>query len=95
MIAVILLYESRNRPFTCRLPCLGEVIYIVGHGCKHLLLRYATYSGIVGAHGYILQVVQLAENAELREFCDAREEHELQIRITVFEWRIEIAHDIA
>ena len=95
MISVILLLQSSDGFFASYLPSLGEVIEIVGHLRQHLLLGYAAYSGIVGAHGYVLEVVQLAEDAELRKLRYAGEEDKLQIRVTVFQRRIEIAHNIA
>ena len=55
------MFYSFSPRFFCGLLRLGEVVDIVGHGSEHLLLRDATHAGIVGAHGYVLQVVQFAE----------------------------------
>ena len=38
---------------------------------------------------------QLAENAQLGEFGDARQEHETQVRVAALQRAVEIAHDVA
>ena len=95
VIAVILLLQSLDGFLASYLLSLGKVVDIVGHLRQHLVLGDAAHSSIVGAHGDVLQVVKLAEDAELRELGDAGEEDELEIWVTVFQRRIEIAHHIA
>ena len=95
MIAVILDLQALYGFFACCLESLSKVIDIVGHGSEHLLRGYTAHSSIVGAHGYVLQVVKLAEYAELRELGDAGEENKLEIWIAVFQRRVEISHHIA
>ena len=46
-------------------------------------------------HGDILQVVQLAEDAELRKLGDACEKNETEVGVAVLQGRIEVAHHIA
>ena len=65
MVAVVLIFQLRYRLIACRPPMFGKVVNIVGHLRCHLLNSDAAHCGIVWAHGDILKVVKLAENAEL------------------------------
>ena len=59
---------------------------------QHFLFANATNSGIRFIHADILDVVQFAEDAQLRKFRDACQEHETQIRVARLEWAVEIPH---
>ena len=54
-------------------------IYIIRHIRQEFVYRYAAYSGILIVHGDIVYVVQLAEYAQLREFCYACNEYKAQL----------------
>ena len=58
-------------------------------------LGYAANVSIFLVHAYIIDIVQLAEDAQLGELGDSREEHEAQILVATLQRRIEIAHHIA
>ena len=95
MITVILPFKTLHSTFARGLLGLSKIVKIVCHGSDHLLFGDAAYAGIVWSHGYVLQIVEFAEDAELRELGDAREEDKMQIWVAVFQRRIEIAHHIA
>ena len=71
---------------------LGKALHIGQHLSVELLAADAADGGILVVHGYVEQVVQLTEDAELRKLGDAREEHELKIRVERLDGRIEVLH---
>ena len=73
---------------------LGKNVNIVSHLCLHFLHRDTADGGKVGKHTDVLQIVQFAENAQLRKLGDAREEHEPQIGVTVLQRTVEVAHHL-
>ena len=58
---------------------LGHQLDVGAHLCGQLLLTDAAETFVCRLHGDVVQVVELAEHAHLREFRDARDEHELQM----------------
>ena len=73
---------------------LGKSVDIIAHLCKHFLLGDAADAGIRFVHAHIFDVIQFAEDAELREFRDARQEDETEHWLTIFQGTVEIAHRI-
>ena len=63
MVAVILVLKLCYCHLECHPTVFGEVIYIVGHLSEHLLHCDTANGSIIRAHGYVLQVVQFAEDA--------------------------------
>ena len=61
----------------------------------YFLFRDAADGGIFRQHADILNIVQLAKDAQLGELGDARQEHEAQVGVAGFERTIEIPHDVA
>ena len=55
----------------------------------------AADAGVWLVHTHILDVVQLAEDAELRELRDARKKHKTEQWLAIFQGTVEIAHRIA
>lgn len=55
----------------------------------------AADGGVFRQHADVFNVVQLAEDAQLRELGNARQEHEAQVRVAGFKGTIEITHNIA
>ena len=92
MIAVVFPLE----PFEClvhaEVQVLGKALHIGQHLSVELLAADAADGGILVVHGDVEQVVQLTEDAELRKLGDAREEHELKIRVERLDGRIEVLH---
>ena len=86
MIAVILLCQCCNGFLAAYLLIIGKIIYIVAHLCQHLFFGNTTDAAEFRVHGYILQVVEFAKDAQLRELGYAREEHKLQIWVAVLQW---------
>ena len=61
----------------------------------HFLFRDATDGGVFRQHADVLDIIQFAEDAELRELSNTGEEDETQVRVTGFERTIKVAHDVA
>ena len=95
MITVIVFLQFGNRFLTGQFLRFCQFVYILRHLRKHFLLGDAADARILIIHRDIGDIVQLAEDAELRELGDAREEDEAEIRLTSLEWTKEIAHDVA
>ena len=95
VIAVILLCKDFDCPLTCPSVIGGQPVDVVHSMSKHFLLGDAAYCGKIRVHGNVCQVVQFAEDADLRELGDAGEEQEMQVGVGIFQRRVEVAHDVA
>lgn len=95
MVAVVVVLEAAQSVFAADAEAYGEQVDVEGHLADQLLLADAANGRELGVHADVLQVVELAENTELRELGDAGEEHEPQPCVACFEWRIELAHHLA
>ena len=73
----------------------GKSVDIIAHLGQHFLLGDTADAGVRLVHAHILDIVQLAENAELRELRDASKKHETEQWLTIFQGTVEIAHRIA
>ena len=66
------------------------------HFRLHIVLQFrlgnAADGGILRHHRDILQIVQLAENAELCKLVDSGNENEPQIRVQTLDRAVEIPH---
>ena len=74
---------------------LGKSIDIIAHLCKHFLLGDTADAGVRLVHTHILDIVQLAEDAQLRKLRDARQEDKSEQWLAIFQGTVEIAHRIA
>ena len=74
---------------------LGKSIDVIAHLGQHFLLGDAADTGIRLVHAHILDIVQLTEDAELRELRDARKKHKTEQWLAIFQGTVEIAHRIA
>ncbi len=79
MIAVVTFFQFCHNLVVSDAELLADIVYMSAHLSAYLVFRYAADGGKRLVHTYILDIVQLAEYAELREFCDAGEEDESQI----------------
>ena len=95
MVAVVILLQLCHHLPRRQLVGLSQTGDAVLHVVQQFRFRYAADAGIVILHGDVADIVQFAEDAELREFRDAGEEDEAQIWVAVFERTVEIAHDVA
>ena len=66
----------------------GIILDISRHLRADLILANAAYGGKGGQHGDVLEVVQLAEDTQLREFHDAGDEDKLKVRVAILQRRI-------
>ena len=74
---------------------LSQYLYVGLQLCEQLLLCDAADALVVGVEGELLQVVQLAEHGELREFGNTGQEDETQILRLGLQRREETAHAVA
>ena len=95
MITVIVFLQFGNRFLPSQFLRFCQFVYILRHLRKHFLLGDAADARILIIHRDIGDIVQLAEDAELRELGDAREENEMQMGVAVLQRRVEVAHDLA
>ena len=95
VVAVILSAQSLNHLFPGISQLLSHIINIARHLRQHLPLGNATDGCIRLIHTDILDIVQLAEDTELRELGNTRQEDEAQVGIASLQRRIEIAHRVA
>ena len=95
MISVVIVFQLFQQLFTAQPHPVRHQVYVLAHLREHLLLCYTADSGIVRVHADILDVVQLAEDTQLRELGDACQEDESQPGVAGLERAVEIAHDLA
>ena len=81
VIAVVVVLQLLQRLFAAQFQAGSQHIQVLVHLRFHLFLSDATDGGIFGQHTDVLDVVQLAEDAQLRELGDTRQEHEAQIGV--------------
>ena len=95
MITVISLFQFQHRFLFAHFLRNGKPFYVSRHPFQHFLLRNATNGSVRLVHTDIRDIVQLAEDAELRELGDAGQKHESQIGITRLQRTVKVAHHIA
>ena len=95
MIAIIMTFQLLDGFFPAEFQFLSQFINIIAHLGQQFLLGDTADAGIRHLHTHILDVVQLAEDAELRELRDACQEHKSEQWLAIFQRTVEIAHRIA
>ncbi len=92
MIAVVFLLEPCECLVYAEVQTFGKQLHIGQHPRVQLIATDATNGRILVIHGDVEQVVQFAENAQLRELGDAREEHEFEIRVEHLDRVVKVLH---
>ena len=95
MVTVIIRFQGTQGTLRRNAEVVGQTTDILAHLLTHFLLRDATERGVLREHADILDIVQLAEDAQLRELRDTCQEYETQIRIAGFQRTIEVTHHVA
>ena len=95
MVTVVLAFEQSKYFFSAFLFLFSKFVQIVCHLRADFLFADAADGCKRWQHGDVLQIVQLAEDAKLRELGDAREENKMQMGVAVLQRRVEVAHDLA
>ena len=95
MIAVIILFQLVDYLLFRYVSSSGKLLNIFRHLHQKFFFGDATDTSIVIIHGYVGDVVQFAEDADLRELGDACQEDKAQFCFAVFQRTEEVAHDIA
>ena len=95
MVTVIIRFQGTQGTLRRNAEVVGQTTDTLTHMLTHLLLRDATEGGVLREHADILDIVQLAEDAQLRELRDTCQEYETQIRIAGFQRTIEVTHHVA
>ncbi len=90
MVAVIFYFQLRVSLVAGPAVLPGELAYSVIEIPVQFVFGDSANRRIYGLHGYVEDVVQTAEHAELAEFSDTGEQHEPQLRILGFHHAVEI-----
>ena len=72
----------------------GKLVHVSTHLTKQFIFGDSANAGIRLVHADVLDVVQLAEDAELRELCDSSQENEAEHRFAILKRRVEVAHRV-
>ena len=92
VITIIMVFEFLDSLLPAQFQMLGKSIDVITHLGQQFLLGDATDAGIRLVHAHILDVVQLAEDAELRKLRDARHKDKSKHRLVSLQRTIEVAH---
>ena len=92
MISVIIGFQVADCFYECDSLLICKCLHFRLHVVLQFRLGNSTNGGILRHHRDILQIVQLAENAELCKLIDSCDENEPQIRIETLDRTIEIPH---
>ena len=95
MITVVVLTQLFQAFVVCKAKSTTKGLYVGMHHRGEFRKAYAADGGVLVEHADVLQIVQFAEDAELREFGDAGNENKLQVRVELLERTIEVLHDEA
>ena len=94
VITIIMVFEFLDSLLPAQFQMLGKSIDVITHLGQQFLLGDATDAGIRLVHAHILDVVQLAEDAELRKLRDARHKDKSKHRLVSLQRTIEVAHRV-
>ena len=83
MISVIGPLQLCQDFFGSHVVFFAQRLYAFLEVVDEFLLRDATNCGILRQHGYVVQIVELRENAELRELSDTGDEDKSEIRVEI------------
>ena len=94
VIAVIIAFQLVQQIFFCRIQLVRKHLQVCIHLRAHLVFGYAADGCILFCHAYVLDVVQFAEDTELRELGDACQEDIAQVRVACLEGTVKVAHHV-
>ena len=92
MIAVVVIFQQFQSFFVGNLLPVGKRLHTILNIVLQLLLRNTANRRVFSLHRNILQIVQLAEYAELGELVDPGDEYKPQIRVKTLYRAVEIPH---
>ena len=95
MVPVVVLLEDGEALAAPDSHHVGERVDVVRVVRGQLFLRDAADACELGKHADVLQVVELAEDGQLAELADSRDEHEAQELVARLERGVELAYDVA
>ncbi len=95
MVTIIVIRQFIQTFIVCLVESLSQSFHVGLHRSDQLRLANAANGRIAIEHTDIINIVQFAEDAELREFGDAGDENELQIRVELLERTVEVLHNEA
>ena len=95
VITIIMVFQLLDGFLPTQFQLLGKSVDVIAHLGQHFLLGDTADAGVRLVHTHILDIVQLAEDAQLRELRDARQEDETEQWLAIFQGTVEIAHRIA
>ena len=89
MISIIFFLQSCIAFFLCDFVYFRYLFHFRVEILMYLPQRYATHRGITVVHRDVVQIVQVAEDADLAEFRHPREESEAEVAVLRLEYGIE------
>ena len=84
MVAIVVVCERFHRFFPILSNAFAEHFHVRSHLRFNFLLCDAANASIFRQHAEIVDVVQFAEDADLREFCDTRQKDKAQVGVGIF-----------
>ena len=85
MIAIIMIFQFLDGLLPAQFLMLGKSVDIIAHLGQQFLLGDTADAGVRLIHAHILDIVQLAEDAQLRKLRNARQEDEAKHWLTIFQ----------
>ena len=92
MIAVVICFQQCKCIPIAHFLFVGKCLNFILHIVFQLCLRDSAQCRVFRHHGYVLEIVQLTENAELRKFVDSGNENEPQVWVKALYRAVEIPH---
>ena len=88
MITIVFVFQFCQHLVFGQVVCLAKLVDAFLEVVHHLPFRNTAYRSIFGVHGDVFEVVDLREDAELRELGDARDKDEAEVLIQLLQRRI-------
>ena len=95
VITVIMVFKLLDGLLPAQFKMLGKSVDVIAHLGQQFLFGDTADTGIRLIHAHVGDIVQLAEDAQLRKLRNARQENEAKQWLAIFQRTVEIAHRIA
>ena len=92
MIAIVKVGKLSHHLIERNAVGFSKQFYIRLHLRKQFRLTYSADGRVMVVHAYVVEVVKLAEDAQLREFGYARDKHKLKVRVERLYRTVEVLH---
>ena len=85
MVAVVVVFEAGNSFVVAEFVVVGESLNTGAAVAQHLFFGDAANDGEFGIHRYVVQIVEVGENAETGESTYAGENRQANVAVATFE----------